>query len=83
MGLFGKKKNAPDEGEAYAPGVSAAGKSTAEDDELIAVIAAAVSAYEAEQYVQTLYIRKLERAAGARPAWGVMGTQEAIDVRRM
>ncbi|MDR3364472.1 MAG: hypothetical protein LBS91_05945 [Clostridiales Family XIII bacterium] len=52
-------------------------------DELACVIAAAVAAYEAEQFIQTLYIRKIDRTAGVRPVWGVMGTQESIDTRRM
>ena len=52
-------------------------------DELIAVIAAAVAAYEAEQFRQTLYIQKVNRTCGTRPVWGVIGTQEAIDTRRM
>ena len=82
MGLFGKKKT--------IEGASAAGAETnktvvvaAADTELIAVIAAAISAYEAGQRRQGLYIRKLNRASGIRPAWGVMGTNEAIDTRRM
>jgi len=87
MGLFGKKKkNIAEAGsvaEAAAGPALAESAETAANDELIAVIAAAVAAYEAEQYRQTLYIRKLNRAAGAKPAWGVMGVTEAIDMRRM
>ena len=66
-------------------GGTAAGEGAAEapDGELIAVIAAAIAAYEAEQNRRSLCIRKLNRAAGARPAWGVTGTMEAIDMRRM
>ena len=77
MKLFGRKKKA--EAEIAAANMAAAGMT----EEMIAVIAAAVAAYEAEQYVQTLYIRKLDRAAGSRPVWGVSGTNEAIDVRRI
>ena len=83
MGLFGKKKNAPEAGKASVTEEIAATVAAAADNELIAVIAAAVSAFEAEQYRQTLYIRKLDRTAGTRPVWGVTGTQEAIDMRRM
>ena len=90
MGLFGKKKNAPGMGAEAAAGQAApdareeAGVAgAAGTDELVAVIAAAVGAYESEQYRRTLSIRKLDRAAGARPAWGVAGMQEAIDMRRM
>jgi hypothetical protein len=77
MGLFGwKKKNETDLAAAMA---EAAGL----NDELIAVITAAVCAYEAEQYVKSLHIRKLNRAAGVRPVWSATGTNEAIDVRRL
>ena len=86
MGLFGKKKKAAKDAPAPAAEAAAApsGQPPAEiSDELVAVIAAAISAYEAEQFNQTLYIRKLDRTAGVRPAWGVAGMQEAIDMRRM
>ena len=97
MGIFGKKKKedlAPGLAaatdldsaaatEAAAGAGEASAHGAAEDSELIAVIAAAVAAYEAEQFRQTLYIKKLNRTAGIRPAWGVIGTQEAIDVRRI
>jgi hypothetical protein len=94
MGLFSKKKaqaappepvaSAPAEEDENLPAVIAAAVAAAEEDEYLpAVIAAAIAAYEAEQFVQTLAIRKINRAAGIRPAWGVAGTAEAIDVRRM
>ena len=87
MGLFGKKKAliAVDK-PAIAKAMYNANtvcETGAADDELIAVIAAAISAYEAEQYRQALYISKLNRTAGTRPAWGVTGMNEAIDTRRM
>lgn len=77
MGFFGRKKK----DELVA--VITAAPNVATDDERIAVIAAAISAYEAEQYRQTLCIRKINRTAGTRLAWGLMGMQEAIDTRRM
>ena len=85
MGLFSRKKK-----EAEAAAINAAeavdeqtaGLETA-NNELIAVLSAAIAAYEAEQFVQTLYIEKLNRACRVLPAWGAMGTQEAIDSRRM
>jgi len=87
MGLFGRKAAAADAGDKAlekADSVNAAaGEAKAQNDEIIAVIAAAIAAYGAEQYSQTLYIRKLNRTAGTRPAWGVTGTYEAIDTRRM
>ena len=86
MGLFKKKNVGAPVGDA-ALGVPPAGNTPVggvdNDDELIAVIAAAVAAYGAEQYRQTLYIQKLNRAAGIRPAWNVEGMMEAQDVRRI
>jgi len=96
MGLFKKKNKDAAAGAASvadaapAPGADAdaapapiADVASAADGELIAVITAAIAAFEAEQFRQTLYIRKLDRTAGMRPVWGVTGTQEAIDVRRI
>ena len=87
MGLFGKKKaeTAVSESGAgvYAANGAAKAASGAEGGELIAVIAAAISAYEAEQFSMTLYVRKINRVCGTRPVWGVMGTLEVIDTRRM
>jgi len=83
MGLFGKKKNKIAEAEPAAEAAPGAGLAAEGDDELICVIAAAIAAYEADQYGHKLYIRKLDRSAGVRPAWGVMGVTEAIDTRRM
>ncbi|MCL2110997.1 MAG: OadG family protein [Clostridiales bacterium] len=83
MGLFNKKKNkGADDGELAA--VIAAGIAASEtDEELIAVLSAAVAAYETGSGRQTLHVRKLSRAAAVRPAWGAMGTNEAIDMRRI
>ena len=94
MGFFQKKKNAGADAkngtadatltcDAGAADTAVACDAGALDDELVAVIAAAISAYESGHYRQTLHIRKLDRTAGTRPAWGVMGTSETIDSRRM
>jgi len=89
MGLFSRKKadtiatETNEDTAAAAENEGAEAASDAPGDELIAVIAAAIAAYEAEQFRQTLYIQKVNRACGIRPAWGAMGTQEAIDTRRM
>lgn len=82
MGIFGKKKEKT-VAEAPAAVPAAEEKKAAESGELVAVLTAAIAAYEAEQYRQTLYIRKIDRTAGVRPVWGVTGANEAIDVRRM
>jgi hypothetical protein len=79
MSLFGQKikeNNAPAEGAASAVPKGA-------DGELLAVLAAAAAAYEAEIYTPKLRIQKIRRAAGARPVWATAGTNEAIDARRM
>jgi len=88
MGLFNKKKPKNKGAGVQAAPANGAGEGSGAtqdqaDSELIAVIAAAISAYESEQFIQTLYIRKLDRRAGTRPAWGDMGECEAIDMRRM
>jgi hypothetical protein len=97
MGIFSKKKKpaaesqtgsgaaaVPETDDENIPVVIAAALAAAEEDEnLPVVIAAAIAAFTSEQFVQTLAIRKINRAAGVRPAWGVAGTTEAIDVRRM
>jgi len=86
MGLFNRKKTEAAIPEINAAAETADGKGSASDtasDELVAVISAAIAAYEAEQFCQTLYIQKINRACRCLPAWGGMGTQEAIDTRRM
>ena len=75
MGLFSKKKKEENTAVQEVQGQT--------DSELIAVITAAIAAYEAEQFAPALYIRKINRAAGVRPIWGTTGTNEAIDMRRI
>ena len=89
MGLF-KKKNgktdvaSPDgDSDEVSAVLAAAAIASSEDDDLAIVIAAAIAAFEAEQYTPTLAIRKTDRTAGVRPVWGVLGTTESIDVRRV
>ncbi|MDR3305695.1 MAG: hypothetical protein LBS85_06725 [Clostridiales Family XIII bacterium] len=89
MALFGKKKKIEEavvfgQNEEEPAAVTAAAiEVSGADDELIAVISAAVAAFQTEGFVQTLYIRKIGRAAGTKPAWGAMGLNEVIDTRRM
>lgn len=79
MGLFKKKNPAPPD-----PSETAAEIKTAADNDLIAVISAAIAAYESENGVSTnLIIKKINRTAGVIPAWGVAGNREQIDTRRM
>ena len=75
MNFFKRKKTTEQESNA-----TTAAKT---NEELIAVITAAISAYEGERYVQTLSIKKINRIAGVRPIWSATGTDEAIDIRRI
>jgi hypothetical protein len=53
------------------------------DPEIVAVITAAVRAYEeADEFSSSLHIGKINRTAGKRPAWGIAGTADAIASRR-
>jgi len=86
MGLFNRKKTekAIPETEAAAVAAEETGEAeSAANEELIAVISAAIAAYEAEQFVQTLYVQKINRTYNIAPVWAAMGRQEAIDTRRM
>jgi len=86
MGLFNRKKaeKAIPETDVMAEAAEdAGGADSAANEELIAVISAAIAAYEAEQFVQTLYVQKINRSYNIAPAWAAMGRQEAIDTRRM
>lgn len=79
MGLFSKKK--PVEPARVEPSPEVA---QTNDMELIAVLSAAIAAYEGEAGATTnLVIRKINRTAGSIPAWGVAGNRDSIDTRRM
>ena len=80
MGLFSRKKKQETEKISSAQ----QNKSPEQDEHLIAVIAAAIAAYEGESYATTnLIIKKIDRTAGTIPAWGTAGNREQIDTRRM
>jgi len=79
MGLFSKKKPAAPEIEITEPV-----EIVETDNEIIAVISAAVAAYRSGTGATTnLIIRKINRTSGVIPAWGVSGNREQIDTRRM
>ena len=89
MGLFKKKNGKTDvaspggDSDEVSAVLAAAAIAASEDDDMPVVIAAAIAAFEAEQYTPTLAIRKINRIAGVRPVWGILGTTESIDVRRV
>jgi hypothetical protein len=85
MGLF-KKKNSLDQTPVAEQTVAESAVAAAEGlySAIIAVITAAISAYEGESVATSdLIIRKINRTAGVIPAWGVAGNREQIDTRRM
>jgi len=86
MGLFNRKKTqvtVPETDTATTAAEETAAGPDMTNGELIAVLSAAIAAYESEQFIQKLYIQKINRACGTLPAWGAMGRQEAVDTRRM
>jgi hypothetical protein len=86
MGFFrrNKKKNASAPGAVNDELIAVLGAAVAASatDEHIAAIAAALAAYEEGSAVSNLSIKKIDRTAGVIPAWGVMGNREQIDTRR-
>ena len=55
----------------------------ADDGEIIAVIAAAIAAYEGAAAASNLTVRKINRTSGPALPWNVAGRHECIDSRRM
>jgi hypothetical protein len=87
MGLFRRKKNIAAQPVNVAMGdeliaVLGAAAAASGTDEHIAAIVAALAAYEDDAAAGSLYIKKIDRAAGAIPAWGVMGNREQIETRK-
>lgn len=57
--------------------------SPAGNDELVAVLMAAIAASSGSEYVNKLRISKISRIAGARPAWNMAGSADTIDSRKI
>lgn len=88
------KTKAPKKESSTAPSPAAATKAdqttvttaTQQDigtnNELIAVIMAAIAANEGTEYVNDLVVRKINRASGSRTAWNVASTADCIDSRK-
>ncbi|MDR3072638.1 MAG: hypothetical protein LBU41_04020 [Clostridiales Family XIII bacterium] len=93
MALFNKKKkrlelqmppnHAGDAVNDELLAVLTAAVSAYDNAELIAVISAAIAAYEENDAQTDLVIRRIDRRYEMRPAWGVAGNRESIDARRM
>ena len=52
-------------------------------NELIAVVTAAINALEGSSVFSNLVVRKIDRTAGPSVAWNVAGQQEQIDSRKL
>ena len=55
----------------------------ASQNELIAVVTAAINAFEGGRAFSNLVVRKINRTAGPALAWNVAGQQDAIDSRKL
>ncbi|MCR5482609.1 MAG: OadG family protein [Clostridia bacterium] len=74
---------APAASAAPAPTPSAAPVApAANDDQLVAVIAAAIAAYEGSGAASNLVVRKITRISGPDTAWSVAGHQDCAESRR-
>jgi len=78
---MGVADDSPPEAELAAVIAAATAAASGGDGELTAVICAALAAYEADARTPTLVVRRLDRTAGVRPAWGAAGTAEAQRAR--
>jgi hypothetical protein len=56
---------------------------TLADEALIAVIAAAIAAFEGAEVANKLVVRKIRRIPGPDPIWSNLGRQESLDSRRV
>jgi uncharacterized membrane protein YfcA len=56
---------------------------TMADEALIAVIAAAIAAFEGAEVANKLIVRKIRRIPGPDPIWSNLGRQESLDSRRV
>lgn len=82
------KKSAP--AAAAAPAVPAAtapapakGENLASDAELVAVITAAIAAYEGSGAANNLVVRSVQRVSGASTAWSRAGSADCLESRNM
>lgn len=66
---------------APAPAETKAPVEEASDDSLVAVIAAAISAYQGAN-ANNLVVKKITRLSGENTPWGVSGLEDRLDTRR-
>lgn len=69
---------------AAAPAVAAApAENLASDAQLVAVITAAIAAYEGAQGASNLVVRNITRVTGAGSAWSHAGSMDCLESRNM
>ena len=67
--------------DAPAPAETKAPVEEASDDSLVAVIAAAIAAYQGAN-ANNLVVKKITRLSGDNTPWGVSGLEDRLDTRR-
>ena len=77
----GKKPAAAPATAAPAPVETKAPVEEASDDSLVAVIAAAIAAYQGAN-ANNLVVKKITRLSGDNTPWGVSGLEDRLDTRR-
>ena len=66
-----------------APAASAKNENLANDAELVAVITAAIAAYEGSGAASNLVVRSIQRVSGASTAWSRAGSADCLESRNM
>ena len=77
----GRKPAAAPAAAAPAPVETKAPVEEASDDSLVAVIAAAIAAYQGAN-ANNLVVKKITRLSGDNTPWGVSGLEDRLDTRR-
>lgn len=75
------KKEAAPAAEAAAPAAAPAPVEEDSNEQLVAVIAAAIAAYQGAN-ANNLVVRKITRLSGDQTPWGVMGLEDRLDTRK-
>ncbi len=66
-----------------APAASSAQENAQDEEALIAVISAAIAAYEGEGVASNLTVRKIKRVGGLSTTWAAAGRNECIESRKI
>ena len=81
MGLANKPKTAPAAAAPAAAAPAAAAPAESSDESLVAVIAAAVAAFEGAN-ASNLVVKKITRLSGDQTPWGLSGLEDRLDTRK-